>query len=144
MDSELVNSPESRTASPLLTYTERFERLFPFYLSIGMTYEQYWDGDPMLVKAYRKAYEIKREVDNETLWLQGMYIYEALCCVAPILHAFSRVKKPLPYRSFPYPVKSEISKARVERQQRTSDEKAKNSMEMFMVQFNKKFAEKGG
>lgn len=151
MDSELVSdsefeggdgglSPSSRST----TYTQHFEKLFPFYLAIGMTYEQYWDMDVWLVKAYRKAYELKQETDNQTLWLQGMYIYEALCCVAPIIRAFSKVKKPLPYRSSPYPLKSEVKKRRLERQQRESDSRAKDALEAFATRFNKRFAEKGG
>ena len=85
MDSELVSSSLSETeggernrSTPLFTYTEKFYECFPYYLSIGMTPEQYWDGDPTLTKYYRKADEIKKERLNEELWLQGMYIYEAL------------------------------------------------------------------
>lgn len=37
------------------------------------------------------------------LWKQGVYVYEALCDVSPIVHAFSKKgTKPLPYPSKPY------------------------------------------
>ena len=42
-----------------------------------MTYEQYWHGDPQLVKSYAKAYEIvynRREVE---LWKLGVYFERA-------------------------------------------------------------------
>ena len=42
-----------------------------------MTYEQYWDGPPQIATAYRKAYRIRRELENEMAWLQGMYNYDA-------------------------------------------------------------------
>ena len=68
-----------------------------------MTPEQYWDSDPMLAKYYRKADEIRRKRRNEELWIQGMYIYEALCDVSPVLHAFAkRGTKPTPYPDHPY------------------------------------------
>ena len=73
-----------------IKYGEVFNTHFPYYLSIGMTEEQYWDGDPELVKYYRKAEEIRNEKRNQELWLQGMYIYEALCDASPIFHAFAK------------------------------------------------------
>ena len=72
-----------------------------------MTYEQFWYGDPTITISYIKAYKItqKREVEltDYKIWKQGMYIYEALCDVSPILHAFSKKgTKPLPYPKAPY------------------------------------------
>ena len=112
MDSELVSSSLSTTeevgqkGSPSsFTYTEKFYELFPYYLSIGMTLDQYWDGDSTLVKYYRKAEEIRNEKRNQELWLQGMYVYEAICDVSPILHAFAKKgTKPTPYSAKPYPL----------------------------------------
>ena len=45
---------------------------------MGMTPEQYWDKDPYLAVAYRKAYRLKRKAENENAWLQGFYFCEAL------------------------------------------------------------------
>ena len=47
------------------SYTKTFYEVFPFYLSIGMTPEQYWDGDPMLAHYYRKAEEMRQKRKNE-------------------------------------------------------------------------------
>lgn len=64
------------------TYTEQFKKCFPFYLSIGMTYEQFWEGDSSLPIFYRQAYEMKQKSENEinnfNAWLQGRYIAEAI------------------------------------------------------------------
>ena len=50
---------------------------------MGMTYEQFWDASPHLAIAYRKAYRLKRKVDNENAWLSGLYIYDAFAvCLA--------------------------------------------------------------
>lgn len=61
---------DKRPAS-LFAYTEEFERSFPYYLAIGMTYEQYWEQDSTLVRAYRKAAKIQRDLRNQDAWLQG-------------------------------------------------------------------------
>lgn len=50
---------------------------------MGMTWEQYWEGSPHLAVAYRKAHRIRRELDNESAWLHGMYVYDAFAvCMA--------------------------------------------------------------
>lgn len=46
-------------------------------MAMGMSYEQYWDGPPQIATAYRKAYRLKREAENEQAWLQGLYNYDA-------------------------------------------------------------------
>ena len=48
------------------------------------------------------------ERENQTLWLQGMYIYEAIGDMAPILHAFAKKgAKPTPYPEQPYALNAE-------------------------------------
>ena len=147
MDSELVSSSLSATggsgqnsSAPSFTYTEKFYEVFPYYLAIGMTYEQFWNGDCTLTKYYRKADEIKKERRNEELWLQGMYIYEALCDVSPVLHAFAKKgTKPQSYSEKPYA----ITKAQQERieaeKERKIAEKGKRFMEALMHSTNKRF-----
>ena len=79
---------ENRSAPP--SYSEIFLAKFPYYLSIGMTEEQYWDRDCTLVKSYRKAEELRKERVNQEMWLQGMYIYDAISRLSPILRAFAK------------------------------------------------------
>lgn len=147
MDSELVSSSLSATegdgqlgSPPLYTYTDKFYELFPYYLSIGMTPEQYWEGDCMLAKYYRKAEELRNEKRNQELWLQGMYIYEALCDVAPILHAFAKKgTKPMPYSDKPYALTAKQIQHNEEEKQRKLAEKGKRFMEAMAASLNKKF-----
>ena len=50
---------------------------------MGMSYEQYWEGSPFLAVVYRKAYRLKRQIENEQAWLQGLYFYDAFAvCLA--------------------------------------------------------------
>lgn len=84
------------------TLEKQFNSVFPYYLSIGMTPEQFWDGDVDLVKAYRKAYEYKKQEWNVQAYLNGLYTYEAILRASPVLHAFAkRGTKPIPYREAP-------------------------------------------
>ena len=150
MDSELVSSSLSATEGsgqnsslPNFTYTERFYELFPYYLSIGMTSEQYWEGDCALVKYYREAEELRNEKRNQELWLQGMYFYEAICDASPILHAFAKKgAKPSPYPSKPYAITEKQIRQEREEKERKIAEKGKRFMEALMLSTNKRFGER--
>ena len=47
-------------------------------MAIGMTYEQYWYGDPMMAKSFYKAHKMRQEMQNELAWVNGLYTYQAL------------------------------------------------------------------
>lgn len=47
-------------------------------MALGMSYEDYWRGDPEMARAYREAHKLRIKMKNEELWLQGLYIYNAL------------------------------------------------------------------
>ena len=50
----------------------------PYYLTMGMTSDEYWNGDVWLVKAYRESWKQREENDNMLAWLQGYYTYHAV------------------------------------------------------------------
>lgn len=113
-----------------------FEELCPFYMSIGMSYKEFWEEDVTLTKVYLKAYRIKEEREFQNikwqLWEQGLYIYEALCDVSPILRAFSKAKKPLPYPEKPYGIdKEEKDKEENKKQEK---ENKKKELEVYRAQ----------
>ena len=131
---------EQDSSLPFITYTERFYEQFPYYLAIGMSPEQYWDGDPELARYYRKADEIKLERKNQELWLQGMYIYEAICDASPILHSFAKKgTKPHPYADKPYPITEKQHNRHKVDAEKAKFEKGKKMMEAFMKTNNSKF-----
>lgn len=116
MDADEVSVPR--------TFTEIFEEVFPYYLAIGMSYEQFWVCDPELVKSYRKADEIRKRRMNEELWLNGAYMVDAL--TATVGNMFSKEK-------YSYPVEPKpITKAEVEERQ-AREEKAR--MERIKARF---------
>ncbi len=108
-------------------------------MSIGMSYDEFWNQDVALVRAYRKADELRRRRQNETLWLQGMYIYEALCDVAPIFHAFAKKgSKPSPYAKEPYAITESEIREREEREVREKQERLKAEFAAFAAGMRKK------
>jgi hypothetical protein len=127
---QLVGSPEPPKAE---SFASIFEKVFPFYISIGMSPEQFWDGDVSLVKAYRKAYEYKKQEWNVQAYLNGMYVYDALLRVSPILHAFAKKgAKPIPYRDQPIEIYSNH-----QQQQKAKVDKSRE-MQLKMVEKFKK------
>lgn len=121
---------ESRVES--ISLSEVFEELCPIYMGYGMSYDEYWYGDAYRVKFYREAYEIQMKKQDEGFWMQGVYIYEALCDVSPILHAFSKSgTKPLPYREKPY-----LMEADLKLKKSKEDEKKKQENERLIARLH--------
>jgi stress response protein YsnF len=108
-----------------------------------MPFDLYWHGDPALVKHYRKAAKLKLDNDNFSSWLQGKYYYDALLCVAPILHAFAKKgTKANPYHTEPYLFESKTSEDEVVKKEEQEMFKMKELFEAAMVRINKNIAEK--
>ena len=59
------------------TWAETFDELLPYYLSLGMSPDEYWHGDPWLVQVYLEAQKHKRQRESEAMWLNGLYIESA-------------------------------------------------------------------
>lgn len=89
-----------------LSYTEILWQALPQYMAMGMSNEEFWKCDPQLYKAYREKYKIVKEQENERLWLQGLYVYDALCRVAPRFNSL-KPKKGEDYVKEPYKLKAE-------------------------------------
>lgn len=142
MGGELLASLNGEEQSSPLTYTEIFEKVFPFYLSIGMTPELFWDGDCGLVKFYREAHELKKEQRNQELWMQGLYIYEAIANLSPMLKPFVKNTKPRPYPDKPYPLTKSGMEERQEEEQQVAKKAQFDKMKQWMVSVNAKMEKK--
>ncbi len=86
---------------------------------------------------YRKKKLLQAKQKNEELWMQGVYVYEAICRVSPILHAFAKAgTKPLPYLDKPidiYGVDSEIANKEEDEEKR--QQQIKNERLIAQVHF---------
>ena len=113
MDGEPVShlpSDEDEEETPQ-SLTQIFRDQFPFYLHLGMSYDEYWRMDCELVRAYRKAYEYRQEYDNSQLWLQGLYIYKAIEAQRPGWVFYGKkAPKPEKYLEKPLAVTEELKK----------------------------------
>jgi len=117
-----------------------FWEQFPYYLSIGMTETQYWDGDCALTKYYRKADALKRKSINQQAWLQGLYVYDAILRASPVLNAFAKKgTKPRPYVEEAYPIDEVEVKEQTAHKEKANSQKGIAYMEAFMMRNNKKF-----
>ena len=111
-------------------------------MSIGMTYDEFWNQDVKLVDVYRKAMELRDKRRNQELWLQGMYIYEALCDASPLFR-FSMKKgvvKPEPYAKEPYPITAAEVREREERDARAKEERLKAEFAAFAERMRKQMS----
>lgn len=108
-----------------------------------MSEEQFWDKDCLLTKYFREAEALRNEKANQQAWLQGMYIYDALSRISPILHAFCKKgTKAQPYVKEPYPIsKQEIENSKSKREKEEA-QKGVRYMQAYMVQNNKKYEER--
>lgn len=93
-------------------------------MSIGMSYDDFWNGDVCMVRAFRKAYELKRRQQNEALWMQGRYVLDAL--MATVVNMFSdKSAEKNEYPSEPYPVTAEQVAEKEAAERRKMEERMK-------------------
>lgn len=116
---------------------ETFEAACPYYMMFGMTYEQFWGGDVCAHKMYRAKYKLEKEVlrDNNNVfgWANGIYIARA---IASVLNGSKNAYPKEPMKLF----ETEADKAEGKQKERedASTARAKTSMEIYMVNFNKR------
>ena len=93
-------------------------------MSIGMTYDEFWNQDVALVRVYRKADELKRRRQNDALWMQGLYIRDALLSTVGNMFA-GKNATPIEYPKEPYPITADQAAAREEAEHRRMEERMK-------------------
>lgn len=116
-----------------LSMGEAFRMLCPTFLSYGMTYDQYWHGDPWMVVDYAKAYKIRMEERNWEMWMQGLYIYDAFSVV--LSNAFA-AKGSTPKK---YLLKPEPIFPMTEEEKQAEDERELRKMIRNLNQWEKSF-----
>ena len=107
------------------SYSDIFKKLCPYYMSIGMSRDEFWNGDVDMVKEYREADELRYKRRNQELWLQGMYFYEALCDASALFRFSTKPVKAEPYIKEPFPITAEEVREREERKMREEEERFK-------------------
>lgn len=142
MGDRLTEKDSPQSDSP---YGNIFDELFPHYLLMGMTPEQYWDGESWLKPAYRKAYQLRIENEQRLAdrnnWYMGQYVAAAIQSVRLMVPGVNM--KPgasIPdYPDKPFFEKYEEQKKEEVRKQKEEDQ-SKLAMAMFQAmaaKFNK-------
>lgn len=106
-------------------------------MSIGMTYDEFWNCDVAMVRAYRKADKLRRRRENETLWVQGLYVRDALICTVGNMFSGKSDTK-YEYPKEPYAITETEIKEREEREARLAEERIKAEFAAFAARFRKK------
>lgn len=133
---------ENPTQTGPQSYGDIFDRLLPEYMAIGMTYDEYWDGEFGTKRAARKAFEIR--IKNEQMmadrqnWYMGQYLMFVLRAT-PLLVGGLNVKATTRLPEYPekpfYEQYEEQKKEEVRKKK--EEEQAKLAMAMMHAMFNK-------
>ena len=118
-------------------YRKLFDEAFPSYLAMGMTYDEFYNQDHTLAIAYRKAFELKRNEQNQNLWLLGAYVYQAIARVSPLFNPFSKHPKPESYLDKPFPIYEQTGGENAK--SKAVSDKGLAYMQAQMLKINKKF-----
>lgn len=125
---------------------EVIRNLCPDYLAMGMSMDEYWNGDAELPKYYREADRLKRIRANHDAWLHGLYIYNALGAVSPLFHDLIKNPQAEKYLSEPFDLYPKKLPKQMEQQ--IEDEKELANQEILKAWFAKvnrlKAEQKGG
>ena len=125
---------ESAEITPI-SLAEMFTKMCPSYMAMGMSYDEFWNRNTKVHKAYRLAWEQKKAYRNWEMWWQGGYIYEALIKIAPVMRAaFGKgTVEPGKYSDEPYPMSKKEAEAQQER-------KRQESMKRMLAMFERESA----
>ncbi len=136
MGSELLkedaqtNEGDSDDSESPFAIAQSIEDCFPYYLSLGMSYDEYWYGDPTLVVAYRKAEDMRTHRRNWEMWMNGRYTYDAIASMIPSLQLL-KPREPLAYTQEPYPLTKKEYEERMEREEKKKQEEIMAKMMAF-------------
>lgn len=143
MGSELLtedattNEGDSDNSESPFLIAKMLDDCFPYYLSIGMSYDEYWNGDPSLVRAYRKAEDIRTHRKNWEMWMNGKYIYDAIGRLVPSLQLL-KPRDPLAYVEEPYPLTKKEYEEKVQKEEKKRQDEMKEKLKAFAIARNAK------
>lgn len=130
---------DGREKTESRSYGDIFDELFPQYLLMGMTPEQYWDGESSLKKAFRKAYQLKMEIEQKSAdrnnWYMGQYLIAVLQSV-PLLVAGLNVKRTTNLPEYPKEPFFKAAEAAQKKEVRRKREEDQTMLAMAMFQAN--------
>ena len=124
-----------------------FDECCPFYMSIGMSYKEFWEGDVCLPKFYLRAYKIKQEREqqesNFRAWLDGTYTMKAFEVV--LQNAFAKDgTPPAEYFDKPVPLTEKQQEKRKEENAEAEKLRVKVALDNFINMYKKERSVENG
>ncbi len=71
--------------------SDMLDRVCAYYMAIGVSFDEFWNGDYTQLKYRIEANRLMLEERNREMWIQGMYVYDA---VTTAMYNANRGKKP--------------------------------------------------
>ncbi len=141
MGDRLTEEDKPKQTGPT-PYGDMFDEALPHYLAMGMTWDEYWDGEYGTKKACRKAFQIRIENEQRLAdrnnWYMGQYIMAAIQAT-PLLVPGVNMRKGATnpdYPDKPFLEKLEEQKKEENRKRREEDQ-SKLAMAMFQAMASK-------
>lgn len=123
-------------------YGDTFDEMLPHYLVMGMSYEDYWEGEYGMKLACRKAFRIRMEneqrISDRNNWYMGQYMIRVLQCV-PLLVGGLNVKESTRLPDYPEkPFMEQADEAKKEEVRKKKEEdQTRLAMAMLQAAFSK-------
>ena len=106
--------------------SDMLDRVCAYYMAIGVSFDEFWNGDYTQLKYRIEANRLMLEERNREMWIQGMYVYDA---VMTALYNANRGKKPQKeYMDKPIRITKQSEEEK--------EEEAKNILEQFKASLN--------
>ena len=81
METELSGSSVSDDGTkPQEQISKYLETICPYYIMYGMSWDEFWNESLDRLAAYWQAHQFAVESRNQELWMQGLYIRDAVAC----------------------------------------------------------------
>lgn len=87
----------------------------PYYMALGMTYDQYWYGEPEMVKFFSQAQVIKNEQLNQEMFIMGHYVFQAISVALSNLNLSGKPRTPNKYLQKPFELTNPSKEAKEKR-----------------------------
>lgn len=102
---------------------------------MGMSANEFWDGEPWLVRSYRDAYRIRIENENRTAdrnaWRMGEYIRQALTSIPLTVSGWA----PKGSRLRDYPEKPMLETYEDQKREESQKKQQENQQQLAMAMF---------
>ena len=69
---------DNESTSPQSNFGKYLDLICPYYLSYGMSWEEFWYSSLDRLGVYWQKHQFEIEARNQELWLQGLYIRSAV------------------------------------------------------------------